>query len=563
MDISEEGLGSLLALLNSPVEENIELGLMLWRAQPHPLIDERLQAISEVLLLPDALEDLRAGENEDLIEMWLRRRVHIGDLGRVRAATSIFSQTYYAWGGQSFGYDESPANIRSMVQESLIREGLVDWMRAQADSEARQKYTERLLQWWVSHRVVELRPLVAYIGEYWQEEYHAWYHVGEIYLEEQNYELAAEALWRYIKEAEQRNEPIALRSRLHRRTEYKRHYHEEEEAHLLPNGQWYWLGFDFCYDLGSHPHYHGLPPNLIESYEMLADIAAQRGEMEAAEAYLRKSISFCPTHWLAPRLKLGQLLLQRGKYEEAWGQLLAYWEGLRAETPNRRYIRFGGWHSWSEEYPLLIAYLLKRYPLLHMQGDWWWLAEKYYAAAEYLQRQKVHKQGVLRLIAAACDMLAKLFDLLQASDLYHKMPYKGVAAWQESADLPRRLFRALQQWGAARRRSTLRLRLSAVTTLLDAVYTLLEKYEQARKNKSISATYKEQAILLPLPALAVDIFRYKLQLLQLYYRDWWQIRVLQRKYPLIEKYRQTPNMLQESSDAKRFWRYLKVKSIFK
>lgn len=563
--LSDAAAAALIDLLNSPERTNLELALEIWRAQPpHERVEERMRQFLQVLMMPnERLDELRTGD-EDVCERWLNWRERLGDMGRVREATHIFTQTYYAWGGQSFGFSESEADVHSLLYESFMREGLEDWLAAQADDEQRQRHLHCFLQWWITFRLTAIRPMMELVAQHWgREDYYLWYYLGEVDIELGDDKRAEEHLRRYLQQAQERGEWVSRRSNLRKRTTYKGHYYDEEEAErteLLPNGAWYWLEFAAINDLGSHPRYHALPPNAMEAYEMLADIAQRRGDGQQAQALLQQAIDLCPDIWLAPRLKLAQAQIQAGKYTEVAPLLQRYWELLKAETRSRTHIHFLGWWGWQEEYPRLIEYLSRRYPLLHAGGDWWWLAERYYEVAAQMHAAKTHRQGIMRVLCCACEQWTALMSIANVHRLNDKNPYRLIKQWQQTADLPLRLLRALQRWGGTRRRKAVATQLQAVSYMVDSLHDLLHRYETqlSARDKQEHAP-SAQFIFALLPKLGEAAMRYKMQLLQLYYRDWWQIRTQLRKYPLLMRYASDKKIVPPHSDAERFWAYLSKK----
>jgi hypothetical protein len=284
------------------------------------------------------------------------------------------------------------------------------------------------------------------------------------------------------------------------------HYQDKdyspEEWHLLPQRHWFLLKMDTLSCLFSHPCHHALPPNTMEARIFLAQIATKENDLAEAEKQYDLAIALCPEHWLAPHLPLAELLLYSQnphpkKINKALVHLRRFWQNI-ATIPQKYSNYKTDWHTRQDDYAKLVEYLTQYYPLLYTGINYYYLAERYFLAAQRLRQLKTNVKTVFELLhtsAAAISSALSKYDLKEIT----AKPFPNIF-YARRPRLGFELLAALKHTSQKNKTKDLRIR----------AYSLL-----------INCNWQK---------IATAALIEKIQLLWQHYRDRPQLQILFRKY---------------------------------
>jgi tetratricopeptide (TPR) repeat protein len=414
---------NLIALLDSSDEANIALALILQQQLQSPVVEKRINDYQKMLQLyaaTDKYYDTTNTLSEGLPLLNFHSFLSDSNL------PDIFSIQYYAWGGQSYGFEETPEYIEYSIYRALLHFNLEDWfVRQKTDSKVHERNrSKNLIQIWVTYRFVEILPLFELLAKHCNDTPDMDYYFGEIYFERGDYCTAQRYFTKYVDAVPDGVSAISRYSDIGRGLFYKNEEYAPEAWHLLPQQHWSILKINTISYLGSTPAAHAFPPNTMEARMFLAQIASKQNDLIEAERQYDSAIALCPEHWLAPHLQLAELLLYSQSpnpddINKAVAHLHCSWQNIALIDAHKYTCNVSAWYGWQEEYGKLAQYLTLRYPLLYTGINYYYLAERYFLAAEHLRQLKANSTIVFELLHTSSAAISTAFychDLKQMTD---------------------------------------------------------------------------------------------------------------------------------------------------
>jgi hypothetical protein len=493
---------NLIALLDSSDEANIALALILQQQLQSPIVEKRINDYQKMLELYAATDRRYTPVNslsEDLPHLNFRSYLSDTDLPH------IFSIQYYAWGGQSMGFEETPEDVKYSIYRTLLYFNLEDWFISnKTDKEIYDhNWSKSIIQIWVTYRLVEILPIFELLAKHWDDTPDMDYYFGEIYFERGDYSTAQQYFTKYVDAVP---DGVSAISRYSDRSNYRFYKNKEyapEEWHLLPQRHWSILKINAVGDSGSHPDYHALAPNTMEARIFLAQIASKQNDLLEAEKQYDLAIALCPEHWLAPHLPLAELLLYSPnphpkKINKALAHLRHFWQNIAAINPQKYTHSASAWHGWHAEYGRLADYLTQRYPLLYTGVNYYYIAERYFLAAEQLRQLKADLSNVFDLLHTSATAISTTLSLYDLKKMTAK-PFPNIFY----ARRPRLIFELL---------------------------AALKQTSQKHKTKDLRIMAYSQLIKCNWQKIATAALIEKIQLIWQHYRDRSQVQILLNKY---------------------------------
>jgi hypothetical protein len=492
---------NLIALLDSSDEANIALALILQQQLQSPVVEKRIndyQKMLELYIEGNSRHKKTINFSKDLMGLNFNSYLKDSDLPH------IFSINAYPWGGQSFGFLETPEDIKYSIYRTLLHVNLEDWFASNKPDRERydRDWTNSIIQLWVTFRLTEILPFFELIAKYWDNTPDMNYYFGGIYLELGDLALSRHYFSLYVDAVPDGVSTISRFSQVFKINHYQDKDYSPEEWHLLPQRHWFLLKMDTLSCLFSHPCHHALPPNTMEARIFLAQIATKENDLAEAEKQYDLAIALCPEHWLAPHLPLAELLLYSQnphpkKINKALVHLRRFWQNI-ATIPQKYSNYKTDWHTRQDDYAKLVEYLTQYYPLLYTGINYYYLAERYFLAAQRLRQLKTNVKTIFELLhtsAAAISSALSKYDLKEIT----AKPFPNIF-YARRPRLGFELLAALKHSSQKNKTKDLRIR----------AYSLL-----------INCNWQK---------IATAALIEKIQLLWQHYRDRPQLQILFRKY---------------------------------
>jgi hypothetical protein len=493
---------NLIALLDSSDEANIALALLLQEQLQSPLVEKRINDYQKMLELYIAT-DRRYKPINSLSEDFPRLKFHsyLSDTD----LPSIFSIQYYAWGGQSLGFEETQEDVKYSIYRTLLHFNLEDWFASNKTDKETYDYnwSKSLIQIWVTYRLVEILPIFELLAKHWDDTPDMDYYFGEIYFERGDYTTAQQYFIKYVDAVPDGVSAISRYSDLYTCRFYKDKQYAPEEWHLLPQRHWSILKINTIGDLGSDPAYHAFPPNTMEARIFLAQIASKQNDLLEAERQYDLAIALCPEHWLAPHLPLAELLLYSPnphpkKINKAIAHSRRSWQNIAPLNPQKYSHNASAWHGWQDEYGRLAQYLCQRYPLLYTGVNHYYIAERYFLAAQRLRELKADLSTVFDLLHTSATTISIALNKYDLKEMTSKR-YPNIFY----ARRPRLVFELL---------------------------AALKHSSQKHKTKDLRIMAYSQLVKCNWQKIATSALIEKIQLIWQHYRDRQQVQILLQKY---------------------------------